>query len=334
MTVTFGTNRFGFPHPQRLIETCRAAEAAGFTHLWFPDSQLRTGDVFINVLTALQHTERAVAGTLLVNPVTRHPSVIAGSIATVDLYAPGRVLLGLGAGDTAVWQIGLRPARLAETERAVRVIRGLLAGEGVPLGWTAPSRLEHARPVPVIVAGSGPKTLRMAGRVADGAVIRVGTDPELVQWGYDEFRQGALEAGRDPESLFVAGHFHTVIHDDPDLVAARGKVMAAGYYEVNPGLWHRLGLTWPCAPVQDILKEVRPDFHHAYDMDLAAHHVAAIPVEVARRFCLMGTAAQVRAQIETLVARFPWMRHIILQPNMPGPAFIEACARSIIPAFR
>jgi alkanesulfonate monooxygenase SsuD/methylene tetrahydromethanopterin reductase-like flavin-dependent oxidoreductase (luciferase family) len=69
-------------------------------------------------------------------------------------------------------------------------------------------------------------------------------------------------------------------------------------------------------------------------MDLAARHVAAIPVEVARRFCLMGTAAQVRAQIETLVARFPWMRHIILQPNMPGPAFIEACARHIIPAFR
>ncbi|MER3421184.1 MAG: hypothetical protein C4290_11990, partial [Chloroflexota bacterium] len=125
MTVTFGTNRFGFPHPQRLIETCRAAEAAGFTHLWFPDSQLRTGDVFINVLTALQHTDRTVAGTLLVNPVTRHPSVIAGSIATVDLYAPGRVLLGVGAGDTAVWQVGLRPARLAETERAVRIIRAM-----------------------------------------------------------------------------------------------------------------------------------------------------------------------------------------------------------------
>ncbi|MER3421123.1 MAG: hypothetical protein C4290_11640, partial [Chloroflexota bacterium] len=77
----------------------------------------------------------------------------------------------------------------------------------------------------------------MAGRVADGAIIRVGTDPELVQWAYEEFCQGAREAGCDPDRLFVAGHFHTVIHDDPDLVAARGKVIAAGYYEVNPRLW-------------------------------------------------------------------------------------------------
>src|SRR5581483_10696730 len=100
---------------------------------------------------------------------------------------------------------------------AVQIIRALLAGEGVDLGWTEPSRLLRPRPVPVIVAGSGPRTLRMAGRSADGAVIRIGTDPELVAWGYDEVRAGALAAGRDPDSLFVAGHFHTVIADDPDL---------------------------------------------------------------------------------------------------------------------
>ncbi len=333
MSVTFGTNRFGFPDPQRLIETCRATEAAGFARFWFPDSQLRNGDVFINVLTALQHTERAQAGTLLVNPVTRHPSVTAASIAAVDMYAPGRVALGIGAGDTAVWQIGLRPARLAQTERAVKMIRSLLAGEGLELGWTESTRLQQPRPVPVIVAGSGPKTLRMAGRSADGVVIRIGTDPDLVQWGYDEFRAGALEAGRNPDDLFVAGHFHTVIADDPDLVAARGKVMAAGYYEVNPGTWERLGIPWPLPPVHDLLKTIRPDFHHAFDMDLAARLVAEIPVEAARRFCLMGSAAEVRRQIEALVARFPWMTHIILQPNMPGPAFIEACGKEIIPAF-
>ena len=46
--LTFGTNRFGFPDPARLAATCRDAEAAGFDHLWFPDSQLRNGDVFVN----------------------------------------------------------------------------------------------------------------------------------------------------------------------------------------------------------------------------------------------------------------------------------------------
>lgn len=334
MPLTFGTNRFGFPDPDRLIDSCRRAEEAGFENLWFPDSQLRNGDVFVNVLTAAQCTERARVGTLLVNPVTRHPSIIAASAAAVDMYAPGRVVLGLGAGDTAVWQVGLLPARLPAQETAVRTIRALLAGEGVDLGWTAPSRLQQPRRVPVIVAGSGPRTLRMAGRAADGAVIRMGTDPELVRWGYEEFCAGAMESGRDPRDLFVAGHFHTVLTDDRALAQARGRVMAAGYYEVNPRLWERLGLAWPCPPVAELLRTVRPDFHHAFDMDAAARAVADIPVEVARRFCLMGGATEVREQIEGLVLHFPWMRHIILQPNMPGPAFIEACGAEIIPAFR
>ena len=68
MTLTFGTNRFGFPDPARLIQSCREAEAAGFDHLWFPDSQLRMGDMFVNVLTAAQHTEHARVGTPVGQP--------------------------------------------------------------------------------------------------------------------------------------------------------------------------------------------------------------------------------------------------------------------------
>src|SRR5208282_692800 len=121
------------------------------------------------------------------NPVTRHPSVTAASIAAVDSYAPSRVKLGIGAGDTAVLQVGLRPARLAEMERAVAAIRGLLAGEAVEFGGQRSARLDRPRAVPVIIATGGPKALRMAGANADGVVMRVGADPELIQWSYNEF---------------------------------------------------------------------------------------------------------------------------------------------------
>jgi 5,10-methylenetetrahydromethanopterin reductase len=334
MAVTFGTNRFSFIDLERLAKSCVEAEQAGFDHLWFPDSQLHAGDVFINLLTAVRSTQRVHAGTLVVNPVTRHPSVTASSIAAIDREAPGRVKLGIANGDTSVWQVGLRPARLAELEHAVRTIRALLNGEGIDLGWTAPSRLDHPRSLPVVVACGGPKSLRMAGRSADGVVIRVGADPALVRWAYDEFRAGAAEAGRDPSTLFVALHFHTVITDDPDLARARGRVMAAGYYEVNPRLWEIAGVKWPCAPASEILKTVRPDFHHAVDMDLAARMVAEIPEEVARRFCLMGNAIEVRGQLERLLATAPWANHVVLQPNLPGHAFIAACGSHIIPAFK
>ena len=334
MAVTFGTNRFSFLDPERLARSCLEAEAAGFDYLWFPDSQLHAGDVFVNLLTALHSTQHARAGTLVVNPVTRHPSVIASSIAALDTHAPGRVMLGMGGGDTSVWQVGLRPARLDSLESAVSTIRALLSGTGVDLGWTAPSRLDRPRPVPVIVACGGPRTLRMAGRHADGVVMRVGADPALLKWAYDQFCAGALESGRDPASLFVALHFHTVITDDAELARARGRVMAAGYYEINPRLWQLCGLQWPCAPVHEILKAVRPDFHHATDMDLAARMVAAIPDEVSRRFCLMGDAGAVRAQLERLLVAAPWARHVVLQPNLPGRDFIAACARAILPAFK
>jgi alkanesulfonate monooxygenase SsuD/methylene tetrahydromethanopterin reductase-like flavin-dependent oxidoreductase (luciferase family) len=69
-------------------------------------------------------------------------------------------------------------------------------------------------------------------------------------------------------------------------------------------------------------------------MELAARMVVEIPVEIARRFCLMGTAKDVRAQLERLAAQLPWMRNVTLQPNIPGPAFVAACGREIIPAFR
>lgn len=333
MTITFGTNRFNFLDPARLADSARAAERAGFGILWFPDSQLHAGDVFLNLVTALGATERVRAGTLIVNPVTRHPSVIAASIAAVDARAPGRVLLGISQGDTAVWQVGLTPARLAAMERATRTIRALLAGAGVDLGWSAPSRLDQPRPVPVIVACGGPRTLRMAGREADGVVMRVGADPELLRWAYGELCAGARAAGRDPSSLFVALHFHTVITNDAALARARGRVMAAGYYEVNPRLWRVLGREWPCAPIEEILKTVRPDFHHAADMELAARAVAEIPDEISRRFCLMGAAGEVRGQLDRLLVAAPWARHVVLQPNLPGREFIAACAADIIPHF-
>lgn len=333
MPVTFGMNRLDRRTPDSIVASARAAEAAGFRRLWVQDSQLRLTDVFIDVLGAARATEQAIVGTLTVNPVTRHPTVLASSIATVDQYVPGRTALGIASGDTAVWQIGLRPARLRQLEEAVRTIRRLLAGEGIAMGWTAPTTINHARPVPVLVAGSGPKTLRMAGRCADGVIIRVGTDPDILSWGYEHVCLGAKEAGRDPSALFVAAHFHTVLADDPELVAARAKVMAAGYYEVNRGLWEVLGLHWPLAPVEELLKTVRPDFHHADDMDRAARLVADIPLETALRFCIAGDGPGCRRQLERLVTRFPWIQHIILQPNLPGPEFVAAAGRHIIPAF-
>jgi hypothetical protein len=146
-------------------------------------------------------TERITLGPLLANPVNRHPTVTAGSIATLDELAPGRVLLGWGVGDTAVRLARLRPARVKELEAATRLMRAMLDGEGVEVGAKRPARLPHARPVPIWIAAGGPRTLRMAGGVADAVLMRVGTHPANIARAVDAIRAGAKEAGRDPDSV-------------------------------------------------------------------------------------------------------------------------------------
>src|SRR4029450_4789614 len=90
--------------------------------------QLRRRDTYVLLAAAARVTERIVVGTLLANPVNRHPSGTASAIATIDGLARGRTVLGWGVGDTAVRLAGLRPARVKELEESTRLMRALLGG--------------------------------------------------------------------------------------------------------------------------------------------------------------------------------------------------------------
>ena len=173
----FGLNRFDSRSVAAFVADVRRAEALGWDAVLQPDSQLRRRDTYVLLAAAAQATERIALGPLLANPINRHPTVTASSIATIDELAPGRVLLGWGVGDTAVRLAGLRPARVKELEDSTRLMRALLDGKEVEVGAARPATLPHHRPVPIWIAAGGPRTLRMAGSVADGVFIRVGTHP-------------------------------------------------------------------------------------------------------------------------------------------------------------
>src|SRR5262245_59205515 len=130
----FGLNRFDSRSVDAFTADVRRAEALGWDAALQPDSQLRRRDSYVLLAAAARATERIPLGTLLANPVNRHPSVTASSIATIDELAPGRVLLGWGVGDTAVRLAGLRPARVKELEESMRLMRSLLDGREVEVG--------------------------------------------------------------------------------------------------------------------------------------------------------------------------------------------------------
>ncbi|OLZ39162.1 hypothetical protein A6E15_17270 [Natrinema saccharevitans] len=120
----------------------------------------------------------------------------ANAIASLDQVADGRTVLGIGAGDSAVYSVGKQPATVDELAESAGKIRRLLRGEEVAFGGE-PFRLEsRRRDVPTYVAAEGPQTLRMAGEVADGVIFGGGPNPETVEdLGLANVRRGAERAG-------------------------------------------------------------------------------------------------------------------------------------------
>ena len=317
----FGLNRFDSRSVEAFAADVRRAERLGWDAALQPDSQLRRRDTYVLLAAAARATERVTLGPLLANPVNRHPTVTASSIATIDELAPGRVLLGWGVGDTAVRLAGLKPARVKELEASTRLMRALLDGESVEVGATRPARLPHHRPVPIWIAAAGPKTLRMAGAVADGVFIRVGTHPANLEAAVSAIRAGAVEAGRDPAQVKLGAIFHTVLVDEPARALAMARSLAAGYYEYSPALFAPPRLDWK-GPEPEALKRDRgvwPDFHHAADLETAGKVVDFLPAAAADAFSLRGGPAEVAARlVEALRTAPASFEHVVLHP-IPDP---------------
>ncbi len=345
MPLAFGLNRFDWATPARFARDVARAEALGWDYAFVPDSQLRRHDTYVLLAFAAQATRRIRLGPLLTNPVTRHPTVTASSIATVDEVAEGRAILGLGIGDTAVRLAGLRPARVATMEAAVRTVRALLQGEVVDLGAARPSRLPHPRPVPVWMAAAGPRALAAAGRTADGVFLRVGTHPANLRAAVEAVRAGASDAGRDPDSVRLGLVVHTALEDDAARALAIAKSMAAGFYEYSPHLFDAPGLGWDGPPVHDLQRLVDPDFHHHPDLVESGGIVEFLPVEAADAFAFRGSAEAVAGQMaDVLSLGIPFeivVPHPVPNPRPPegeapgAPAdYMERMARTVLPAVR
>ena len=342
--MQFGLNRLDMTSPAAFAGDARRLESLGWDYGFIPSSPLLARDPYVMLAGALQATERIRLGPLIENPVMRQPAVIAGSIATVDELAPGRAWLGMGVGDTAVRLMGRKPATVAELAESVRVIRRLLAGERLEVGAARPASLRHAAPVPVWIAAGGPRTLRMAGAVADGVFIRVGVHRANLAHAVGLVREGAKEAGRDPAGVRIGCVFHTVLVSDSESSAASalrvgriGRAIAAGYYEYSPMLFDTCGVAWEGPPVVELKRRVWPDFHHARDLEAAGDAVAFLGDEAVDAFALHGDAETIIAKLRAIDADLGI--DIVVPHPMPteptGAAdYAVRFARDVLPAFR
>lgn len=207
------------------------ADEQGFGGVWVADSQSVFRDAFMALTLFAQRTTRMELGTAVTNVITRHPAVLAHSFATLDELSGGRAVLGIGIGESAVFNIGARPARLARLEQVIHVIRELLAGREVEFDATTLKVSWPPREIPVVIACTGPKSLQMAGRIADGVLFQVGADPVLVEYAKRNIEIGAKEAGRNLSDIRLFQRLACAVSDDREVVRREAR----GYASVAAG---------------------------------------------------------------------------------------------------
>lgn len=320
----------------RLVETVRRAEELGFDEAWFPDSQLLWRDVFTTLTAAALGTGRIGLGTAVTNLATRHPAVLASAARSVAELAGGRFILGLGVGNSSVGPVGMRASTGAEMRSGIAMLRALLDGREWDFGGGAVSRLRDPAPVPLFMAASGPRNLRLAGEIADGAILLSGVSPGTLAGASAQVREGAEAAGRGAVPL-VASAFCAVT-DDVERDARRLKPICASI--ARTGGAKALALAGIELDVPARIDGVYPDLVHAEDWDAAVEICSRwvsdeAAAAFARAFCLFGTAEEITARLRDLGAagvHGVYLQHVGSY-DLPHE-LIETVGRTVLPALR
>ena len=192
------------------------AEALGFEAGWIFDSHMVHADAFVVMALCAARTRRMVFGTGVAVAPSRIAPVTASAVATLNRFFPGRVVLGIGTGNSGRRLMGLPPMPLREFHEYLVALRGLLRGEEVEYregDRRSRIRFVHADrglidldgPIPVLLGVFGPKGLDLAGRLGDGWITFWG-GPEDVRRARSTMDAGAAKAGRS----LVAEGFRTV----------------------------------------------------------------------------------------------------------------------------
>jgi 5,10-methylenetetrahydromethanopterin reductase len=291
------------PVPQ-LMRLVRDIEAAGFDGAGILDSQLISRDTFVVLGQAATHTSRLTLFPAVTNPFTRHASVLASAIQTVEELAPGRVKFVIGTGYTSASTIGRKPATLGEMRECIRAVKALLAGGSVDFAGT-PGQLGYAsgRRLPVIMAASGPKAIEVAGEIADGVLLLVGFNRGIVETALDYLERGAKRAGRRLDDLEIiwAVRTGTAATTAEARRVARPTVVHWGVLRWG-GYWvEPAGLRLPPLEVPDAVRKIYPDLSHAHDWEAAIAATSFVPDDVVAQlgdaYGLIGTPADCASRI-------------------------------------
>ena len=250
----------------------------------------------------LAETERLIVGPMVTNPGSRDWTVLASIFATLnDQYGP-RTICGMGRGDSALRYVGRKPRSLAEMAEAMRVVKGLVAGETVALRgrdirfpW-----LDRGWDLPIWGAGYGPRALNCIGRHADGFILQL-ADPQILEWTLGAVAQAAAAEGREPGAVATCVAAPAYVGDD--LAQQREQLRWFGGMVGNhvADIVKRYGAGSGRVPeaLTDYIKQ-REGYDYAHHGRAGNPSTDFVPDEIVDRFCLLGPVQDHIAKLKTL----------------------------------
>jgi TAT-translocated FGD2 family F420-dependent dehydrogenase len=239
-----------FPVPE-VVQIGSLASQAGF-HLLATSDHLQpwqaneghAGAAWVTLGALGAQAQRSWMGTTVTCPTLRYnPAVVAQAFTSLNLLYPGRIFLGVGSGEALNEQVatGVWPKWQERWDRlieAITVIRQLWTGQAVSFKgqyYNVEAKLYDppARPIPLLTAANGRKSMRLAGQHGDGLI----TDPMTWKQHKSEWENGAREAGKNPAAMPVLVEQYVVVGDQSEARQAAelwrfGPEAFKGYFNI------------------------------------------------------------------------------------------------------
>jgi alkanesulfonate monooxygenase SsuD/methylene tetrahydromethanopterin reductase-like flavin-dependent oxidoreductase (luciferase family) len=349
------------PKPDQCAQQAKLAEECGFTHVWVGDTQMMAGDPYLCLGLIARQTRRVKLGTGVAVVGTRIAPVTANSIATLNQLAPGRVILGIGAGNSAWRAMGMAPRSLRELREHVRIVRGLLQGGEVEFAHGGVQRVirffhQHQGfmntrdAVPIHVAANAPKAMELAGEIGDGFISSRTNSLEgwLEAWG--RVRCGAEKVGKDPDKLYTTLLTTACLlrpgenYDSPRVKAEAGSWVTLALHALYERVQNPAAAP---APLRPLLAEYAEfvdhqrrrageryylELHDGHGMYLRPEEARFVTPEVVRATTMSSTPEELVERLRALAAAGVKQVAFIPTPET-FESFVRECGEKVIAKF-
>jgi len=292
--LTFGVTVLPDPPFSRFLELVQLSEKHGFEYAWTYDSHILWQESYATLPVVADHTERIKLGHFVTNPGIRDATVTASWYATMQDLSNGRMVMGIGRGDSSRRVVGLKPVKVADFEARCAMMKDLMNGRKVDwndkelqLTWVR-SELPD---IEMLIAGYGPRALAVAGRVGDGVIIQL-ADPQIIQWIMETARKSAEEAGRDPSALKCIVGAPSKVTDDLPKAREEVRWFPAMVSNHVMDLIEKYGFESEIpAALTDYVK-ARQFYDYKDHSRVGAAHGEFVTDEIAERFTVIGNVEE------------------------------------------